>query len=141
MSNYAAVKACRRRLKIRCVEYLGGRCKKCGYDRCLRALQFHHIHREDKAEALYVLIANNRPWDVIVLELEKCVLLCSNCHAEVEDAYDKGLVLVFVGDTAVYASVERTHEEDVPGEQVFCRTGESLCRRRPHTTTRKPSRD
>jgi hypothetical protein len=78
----------------------------CGYRRCLRALQFHHIDRSTKTTALYRLINDNRHWHVIEMELKKCLLLCSNCHAEVEDAYDSGYDLVLT-DTE-HSFVRRT---------------------------------
>lgn len=38
----------RRRNKIDLVKYKGGKCVKCGYDKCIDALEFHHIDSEDK---------------------------------------------------------------------------------------------
>ena len=61
----------------------GGRCVRCGYDRCLAALHFHHASRGRKAFALGgggVV----RSLDAARSEARKCVLLCANCHAEVE---------------------------------------------------------
>ena len=57
----------------------GGRCSRCGYDKCLEALVFHHRNPEEKDPAW------NKGWnmDRLAVELEKCDLLCSNCHAEV----------------------------------------------------------
>jgi transposase/DNA-directed RNA polymerase subunit RPC12/RpoP len=73
----------RRRVKQILVEEAGGRCVICGYGRCQRALQFHHL---DPATKRFHLghrghsrsIARSRA------EVRKCVLLCANCHAEVE---------------------------------------------------------
>lgn len=71
----------RRRGKKRAVEYLGGKCVNCGYDKCYGALQFHHGN-DDKETLVSRLISNNRPWAVVLVELKKCTLLCANCHAE-----------------------------------------------------------
>lgn len=73
----------RRRTKRKSVEYLGGKCSRCGYDRCLRALSFHHRDKETKIFG----IANpsTKRWDLIKAELDKCQLLCLNCHMEIED--------------------------------------------------------
>jgi transposase len=73
----------RRRVKAILVAEAGGRCAICGYDRCVRALEFHHLDRETKEFAVSRrgvtrAIAEAR------LEAGKCILLCSNCHAEVE---------------------------------------------------------
>jgi hypothetical protein len=61
----------------------GGCCRLCGYDRCVAALQFHHVDPEEKSFGLGCAgltrgIAKARA------EADKCVLLCANCHAEVE---------------------------------------------------------
>jgi hypothetical protein len=73
----------RRRVKARLVAEAGGRCTVCGYDRCLAALQFHHV---DPAQKRFHLAAGGvaRSLERLREEVAKCVLLCSNCHAEVE---------------------------------------------------------
>jgi hypothetical protein len=73
----------RRRIKARAIKYKGGRCVICGYDRCNAALEFHHL---DKALKSFGFSRNGiiRSWDSIVKELDKCVLICANCHREVE---------------------------------------------------------
>ena len=73
----------RRRVKELLVTDAGGHCYICGYDRCVGALEFHHVDPDDKRMALSgagVTLA----LDVLLAESRKCVLLCSNCHAEVE---------------------------------------------------------
>jgi hypothetical protein len=73
----------RRQLKRMLVAEAGGRCVLCGYDRCMSALEFHH---RDPAEKRFHLGSRGltRSLDVLREEAAKCVLLCSNCHAEVE---------------------------------------------------------
>ena len=73
----------RRRLKIKAVAYLGGKCAKCGYNKCMRALQFHHRDRNQKEFG--IAHPSIKAWKRIQKELDKCDLLCSNCHAEEED--------------------------------------------------------
>lgn len=73
----------RRAVKTQLIEEAGGRCQLCGYDRCARALQFHHVDPASKRFAIALrgvtrAIARARE------EAAKCVLLCANCHAEVE---------------------------------------------------------
>jgi hypothetical protein len=73
----------RRRVKRVLVQEAGGRCRACGYDRCVAALQFHHVDPEQKKfalsrEGVTRSLAEARE------EARKCVLLCANCHAEVE---------------------------------------------------------
>jgi len=80
----AAVVRRRRRVKKILVEEAGGRCRLCGYDRCAAALEFHHL---DPAAKEFGVAQNGmgRSIDRLRAEVRKCVLLCSNCHAEVED--------------------------------------------------------
>ncbi len=69
----------RRNIKVRAVAYKGGKCKKCGYDKCVGALDFHHINPRDKD---FTISGNAGKWENIKKELDKCELLCKNCHAE-----------------------------------------------------------
>ena len=71
----------RRSLKRILVEEAGGGCVICGYSRCERALEFHHLDPKAKQ---FQLTAHTRSLDRLRAEARKCVLLCSNCHAEVE---------------------------------------------------------
>ena len=73
----------RRRAKARLVVEAGGRCALCGYDRCQAALEFHHLDRTTKAFCLSVK-GVTRSIEALRVEAAKCVLLCANCHAEVE---------------------------------------------------------
>ena len=73
----------RRRVKQRLVEAAGGKCVVCGYDTYAGALQFHHLDPTQKRFGL-ALGGLTRPWAEVLLEARKCVLLCGNCHAEVE---------------------------------------------------------
>ncbi|MEX2253369.1 MAG: helix-turn-helix domain-containing protein [Thermoleophilaceae bacterium] len=78
------VVAWRQRTKARLVNSAGGECAVCGYSRCARALHFHHL---DPSLKEFGLAAKGgcRSFERLTAEAEKCVLLCSNCHAEVED--------------------------------------------------------
>ena len=73
----------RRRTKRKLVEEAGGRCALCGYSRCMAALQFHHLDPSQKEFSLSVR-GITRSIEKLRAEAAKCVLLCSNCHAEVE---------------------------------------------------------
>jgi hypothetical protein len=77
-----AVTDYRRRAKRVLVDEAGGGCRLCGYDRCMSALHFHH---RDPATKSFAIGGRGlaRPLDVLRAEAAKCVLLCSNCHAEV----------------------------------------------------------
>jgi hypothetical protein len=60
----------------------GGRCAKCGYARNLAALGWHHRDPKSKKFELDMRSLSNRSDAAIRVELEKCDLLCANCHAE-----------------------------------------------------------
>lgn len=73
----------RRRVKRRLVAEAGGACAVCGYDKCVAALEFHHLDPSTKRFALSRRGAT-RSFPEAREEARRCVLLCSNCHAEVE---------------------------------------------------------
>lgn len=79
----AAVSARRRRVKEILVREAGGRCERCGYDRCIAALQFHH---RDPAAKRFGVAGRGVTLSLATLRAEarKCALRCANCHAEVE---------------------------------------------------------
>ena len=81
-SSYPYQKARGIKRKIELVNLLGGRCKSCGYNKNLGALQFHHTNPNNKITQLDVRNLTNRKWSFIMEEVKKCELLCSNCHAE-----------------------------------------------------------
>ncbi len=83
MCRSGAVDRRRKEVKRILVAEAGGACALCGYDRSMAGLHFHHLEPGDKSFALSrrgvtVSLASART------EASKCVLLCSNCHAEVE---------------------------------------------------------
>jgi len=68
-------------LKIKAVEYKGGKCECCGYNKCISALEFHHKEPNEKDFAISHK-GYTRSWEVVRLELDKCLMLCANCHRE-----------------------------------------------------------
>ena len=72
----------RRKNKLELVEYEGGCCCKCGYNKCVAALEFHHLDPNEKDFSLTgSTIALQRQKD----EADKCILVCSNCHREIHN--------------------------------------------------------
>lgn len=70
----------RKRMKLRAVAYKGGKCVECGFDTYVTALEFHHL---DPSEKEFTFAGVTIGWDRMKTELDKCVLLCSNCHRAV----------------------------------------------------------
>src|ERR1700680_5015487 len=68
------------KMKQRCLEYMGGKCEVCGYSRCSAAMDFHH--RDESQKSFTIACCYSRSWDALRKELDKCVLLCANCHRE-----------------------------------------------------------
>jgi transposase len=79
----ARVAEWRRRVKQRLVAEAGGKCRLCGYSRHVGALEFHHLDPGQKEFGLSVR-GLTRSYAALQAEAGKCVLLCANCHAEVE---------------------------------------------------------
>lgn len=73
----------RKNQKLRAIAHKGGCCAVCGYKRCAEALEFHHIGPEQKE--FTIASRHAYEWQTLEAELEKCVLLCANCHREAED--------------------------------------------------------
>jgi len=77
--------------KIEIVRLKGGKCEKCGYDKCLDCLQFHHIDPETKSFPLSKEFLWRTKWEKILVELDKCQLLCANCHSEIHSKFQKSV--------------------------------------------------
>jgi hypothetical protein len=76
-----AVDKRRRVVKLKAIEYKGGKCQNCGYFKCVDALEFHHTSPGEKDFSISGT-GVTRSWDKIKVELDKCILLCANCHRE-----------------------------------------------------------
>ena len=66
--------------KIKAIRALGGKCSKCG-DENYCSMEFHH-----KGEKDFMIGHSSSRWSKIKKELEKCILLCANCHAEIHSS-------------------------------------------------------
>lgn len=72
-------RAKRAALKLAAIAYLGGQCLDCGFSDLSRPEVFDFDHLSDKVDNIADLI-NKKGWDALVAELDKCELVCSNCH-------------------------------------------------------------
>jgi predicted HNH restriction endonuclease len=78
-----------------CVEYKGGKCEICGYNKCLAALDFHHLDPSQKEkEITRWRMCNYKYHDELFTELDKCILVCANCHRELHWDRDANLNLL-----------------------------------------------
>lgn len=87
--NHAYCKICQnqnvldrqRAWKKKAIEYKGGKCNCCGYCRCDSALEFHHLDPSKKDFALSA--GKLKKFESSREELDKCILVCANCHREI----------------------------------------------------------
>jgi len=79
----------RKRIKEKMIDCMGKKCQICSYDKCSDALEFHHIDPTKKEYSFGKLRANPRSKEILACELEKCILLCSNCHREIHTGTTK----------------------------------------------------
>ena len=98
----------RLRLKERAVAYKGGHCVLCGYDRCPQALEFHHLDPKSKDFE----VSSKMNWEAVQGELDKTVLVCSNCHREVHSGVHPGLLggSLEEGSGGIYNELEELPE-------------------------------
>ena len=82
-SNYNYVYNYRRKIKERLVAYKGGKCEICGYNKCINALEFHHINPGEKDFTIGTFKVLS--FQKCKQEVDKCMLVCSNCHREIHD--------------------------------------------------------
>ena len=86
--NYEGnIKTWRIKYKTECLDYKGGKCEKCGYSKCLSALEFHHL--DPKEKDFNISRNKKRNFEMVKKELDKCILVCSNCHREIHEEMKK----------------------------------------------------
>lgn len=78
-SKIQSVISWRQRTKLKLIEYKGGSCTKCGYNKCPGALTFHHL---DPTEKDFRISGQSWSFERLKEEADKCILLCANCHHE-----------------------------------------------------------
>lgn len=68
------------KVKKECIEYKGGKCYICGYNKYQGSLDFHHINPKDKD---FTISGGTKSFESLKQELDKCILVCRNCHSEI----------------------------------------------------------
>lgn len=66
------------------VEYKGGKCEICGYNKCNAALEFHHLDTSEKDFGI-AYKGYTRSLETCKKEVDKCILVCANCHRELHN--------------------------------------------------------
>ncbi len=130
------IKRVQRRKKIDAVNKFGGKCCICGYNKCINALEFHHIENK-KEEPSYIIMRWS--WEKAKNELSKCILICSNCHREIHykflDVDLKRFIRPFLSkECELCKKIFDTKEED----QKFC---SSSCSATFQHKKNKPSKE
>jgi transcription elongation factor Elf1 len=72
----------RRKIKLMAIGYKGGKCQICGYSKCPAALDLHHVNGQKSFNIGHK--GYTRSWKKVKEELDKCILVCANCHREIE---------------------------------------------------------
>jgi hypothetical protein len=75
----------RKKIKKELIDYKGGCCFICGYNKSYRSLHFHHLNPKEKDFTLGSKWGKLGFNDEIKKELDKCILVCANCHGEIHD--------------------------------------------------------
>jgi len=78
-----AVRRWRKNTKQKLIDAFGGKCAICEYNKCNEVFEFHHLDPSEKDFQWSQVNGSIRSWSVLVHEMQKCVMLCSNCHKEV----------------------------------------------------------
>jgi 5-methylcytosine-specific restriction endonuclease McrA len=78
----------RKEVKRKSIEYLGGKCVRCGFIGHQAAMVPHHTNPLEKEYGISYG-GHTRSWDRVRVELDKCILLCANCHLIVHATNEK----------------------------------------------------
>lgn len=81
-NNYENQKLRGLKRKYEAVLVRGGKCERCGYDKNMSALDFHHINPDEKEFEIDIRKFSNTNLEDLQKEIDKCILLCANCHRE-----------------------------------------------------------
>ena len=138
MSSSASVVRSQRRKKLFAVAAFGGKCQVCGYNKCVAALEFHHLG-EKKERPQYVIL--RWAWERAKKELEQCIMVCANCHREIEHPDDgrdidyRRFIKPFVAMRCEQCDKEF---DTIDEEQIYC---SSLCSQMAQRKVVRPSKE
>lgn len=113
---YQNVKKSRINRKQQMIYVMGNKCQLCGYDKCISALEFHHINPEEKVFTFNQ--KENYAWEKQKEELKKCILLCANCHREVHQEMHKNIILKSSFDESKAEEISQ-HIEELKHHKIY----------------------
>jgi len=99
--------------KLEIIRLKGGKCERCGYDKNIAALEFHHLDPSIKSFQLDSRHLSNTTKEKILEELDKCIIVCSNCHRELHNPqFDKDNIDNLIEEmqskhSSVFSSIKR----------------------------------
>jgi len=141
MSNKKAVSDYRKRVRAYALEAFNTQCGICGYNKCSNALEFHHINPSEKEFGLSAK-GMTRSWDKMVMELKKCICICSNCHREVHSGITDipSNIITFDEKYEVWPSVKKVKKlkdvnNDIKVEKVCPVCASKVPNRQKHCST------
>lgn len=110
-NSYEAQKERGLKRKYEIIQERGGSCEICGYNKNMAALEFHHQDPNEKEFGIDMRTFANTKLETLKLELDKCTLLCSNCHREI---HNQELMLINIPN--LIKKVERTTFNNPTGQ-------------------------
>lgn len=88
-AHAAQAKIRNRERKLMGIEYLGSKCQRCNGEFHPAIFEFHH---KDPAEKEFSPSqALQQSWENFKMELDKCELLCANCHRMTHHNWESGV--------------------------------------------------
>ena len=88
--NSCISKTRKKKIKEYLVQQMGGKCERCGYNDCIEALCFHHV---DPTTKLFEISRGlTKSMFALQKEVDKCALLCANCHIEAHIIIDEDFI-------------------------------------------------
>ena len=137
MANSQQVMEAQRRKKQFAVDAFGGKCQICGYNKCINSLQFHHINGDKEYSPSYVIMRWS--WKRAKVELDKCILVCANCHGEIHYQYrDTDLTRYIVPWITKTCPTCLKVFDTKDGDQKYCSHG---CKQIGSRTIERPSKE
>ena len=116
-TNYERVRDSRHKRKDDILYVMGDKCCLCGYCKAKTALELHHLDPSEKDFTIGACL--NRSWDTLHKEIQKCILVCSNCHREIhEGLLDQELQSSY--NSARGEEITQKNQEIRKGKKHYC---------------------